>query len=387
MKILFILSRFPWPLEKGDKLRAFHFIRLLSEEHDVHLFALSDRKVSDTDYKAVAEYCDKIEVVHFSGWSIFKGLVASLFRGLPFQVGYFWNRKAARGISAMIKQEEPDLIFCQLVRVAEYVKDIPVRKVIDYQDALSLNMRRRAAVSKGIKKLVFAREARLLSLYENSVFNKFDYRIIISEPDKEALTHPDKGEIVVIPNGVDHDFFIPDESAEKRYDVVFTGNMSYAPNVEGAIWLAKEIFPLVKKSMPHLTLLLAGASPVSSVKALESDDITVTGWIPDIRDAYRQSKVFIAPMLTGSGLQNKLLEAMAMKLPCITTNLANASLMAENNREIIVADSADEIAAAIVKLLKDKQFAEEIAVSAYRMVRSKFCWNSVIEKFNYLITK
>lgn len=374
-------------MEKGDKLRAFHFIRLLSEEHDVHLFALSDRKVSDTDYKAVAEYCDKIEVVHFSGWSIFKGLVASLFRGLPFQVGYFWNRKAARGISAMIKQEEPDLIFCQLVRVAEYVKDIPVRKVIDYQDALSLNMRRRAAVSKGIKKLVFAREARLLSLYENSVFNKFDYRIIISEPDKEALTHPDKGEIVVIPNGVDHDFFIPDESAEKRYDVVFTGNMSYAPNVEGAIWLAKEIFPLVKKSMPHLTLLLAGASPVSSVKALESDDITVTGWIPDIRDAYRQSKVFIAPMLTGSGLQNKLLEAMAMKLPCITTNLANASLMAENNREIIVADSADEIAAAIVKLLKDKQFAEEIAVSAYRMVRSKFCWNSVIEKFNYLITK
>lgn len=374
-------------MEKGDKLRAFHFIRLLSEEHDVHLFALSDRKVSDTDYKAVAEYCDKIEVVHFSGWSIFKGLVASLFRGLPFQVGYFWNRKAARGISAMIKQEEPDLIFCQLVRVAEYVKDIPVRKVIDYQDALSLNMRRRAAVSKGIKKLVFAREARLLSLYENSVFNKFDYRIIISEPDKEALTHPDKGEIVVIPNGVDHDFFIPDESAEKRYDVVFTGNMSYAPNVEGAIWLAKEIFPLVKKSMPHLTLLLAGASPVNSVKALESDDITVTGWIPDIRDAYRQSKVFIAPMLTGSGLQNKLLEAMAMKLPCITTNLANASLMAENNREIIVADSADEIAAAIVKLLKDKQFAEEIAVSAYRMVRSKFCWNSVIEKFNYLITK
>ena len=381
LKILFVLSRFPWPLEKGDKLRAFHFLRLLSKKHEVHLFALSDRKISYEDAQAVRPYVSSVEVVRCNRWRILQGLVWAFLRRKPFQVGYFHNHAAHKRFRVVMDEVRPDLIFCQLLRVAEYVKGIKTRKVLDYQDALSLNMQRRAAASHGALGLICSREAKALAKYEKRVFDWFDTRIIISEPDKEAINHPEKEKIAVVPNGVDYEFFSPTDDVDRSFHIVFTGNMSYAPNVEAAIWLAREIFPMVRAAVPDARLLLAGSSPLNAVKALATEDIIVTGWMPDIRDAYNKARVFVAPMKTGSGLQNKLLEAMSMKLPCITTTLANASLVAEENREIIVADSAGNIAEAIVKVLKDRNLAAQIGRAGYEMVRRRFSWDSIIGEF------
>lgn len=381
LKILVVLSRFPWPLEKGDKLRAFHFLRLLSQNHEIHLFALSDRKISENDVDAIRPYAMSIEIIRCTKWRILQGLLWAFFRRKPFQVGYFYNRFAHRKIKSVVETVKPDLIFCQLVRVAEYVKRFSVSKVLDYQDALSLNMYRRSAASRGALRVICSREAKALARYESRVFDWFDSRIIISEPDKAAINHPCKDKIVVVPNGVDYEFFSPGENVDRPYHIVFTGNMSYAPNVAGALWLAGEIFPLVKAAVPDATLLLAGSSPLNVVKALANEDITVTGWMPDIRDAYNSAKVFVAPMKTGSGLQNKLLEAMSMKLPCITTSLANASLMAAENKEVIVADTAENIAGSIVKVLQDSRLSDQIGQAGYEMVRRKFSWDSIIGEF------
>ncbi|MFO7723086.1 MAG: glycosyltransferase [Bacteroidales bacterium] len=382
LKILFILPRFPWPLEKGDKLRAFHFIRLLSENHEVHLFALSDRLVKKDDYAAILPYCQSLEVAYCSKWRIFRGLIWAGVRRLPFQVGYFYHREARGRIASLANRISPDLVFCQLVRVAHYADRLPGVKMIDFQDALSLNLARRAHASRGLKRLFFMWESNLLQRYEVRVLRMFDLHLIISQPDKDAIAHADRERILVVPNGVDYDYFSADQDAVKSYDIVFTGNMSYAPNVEGAVWLAKEILPLVREHIPGATLLLAGSSPVKAVKELESDGIRVTGWMPDIRNAYNSSKVFVAPMLTGSGLQNKLLEAMAMELPCITTSLANDALQARDRDEIIVADSAGDIASAIAALLTDEGLAKNIATAGNKMVRRKYCWRAVLSRLN-----
>ncbi len=378
MKILVVLSRFPWPLEKGDKLRAFHFIRMLSAKHKVHLFALSDRKLNDADYEALAPYCASIEVLLLTRFRILMGLIRSMLKRLPFQVGYFYHPGAGKRLDEMVSRIDPDLIFCQLVRVAGYVTELPGKKILDYQDAFSLNMQRRGDASSGTAGWVFRREARLLRKYERELFDRFAIRLIISEPDRQAINHLGRDEIMVVPNGVDFNFFTPNDKAVKLYDIVFIGNMAYPPNVEGACWLANDILYLVRRTLPGATLLLAGSSPLRKVRRLEGRGITVSGWMPDIRQGYASARVFVAPMLSGSGLQNKLLEAMAMKIPCVTTSLANASLMALPEKEVLVADEAPAIAKAIVRLLQEEETSCRIADAGYQMVRRRFCWDTVI---------
>ena len=203
------------------------------------------------------------------------------------------------------------MLFGQLLRVAEYLRHKNIAKTIDYQDIFSYGMKRRADIASALTRPIYSMEYRRLSRYEAAIFDDFDVKTIISEPDRALFPHPRRDEILVIPNGVDHEFFKPRQE-EKRYDVVFTGNMSYAPNVNAVDYLANEILPLVWKTLPGTTLYIAGATPDPKVKKAASDRVIVSGWLDDIRDAYAQSRVFIAPMRIGTGLQNKLLEAMSM---------------------------------------------------------------------------
>lgn len=382
LDILCLLSRFPWPLEKGDKLRAYHFLRVLSQHHTLHLVALSDLDVPESSIREVSPFCKSIEVIRITRGTILKGLIHAFWTGLPFQVGYFFSKSAARRIRELACRIGPDAIFCQLVRVAPYAEGLKGVKVLDYQDAFSLNMERRAARCHGISRWLFRREALKLKKYESAVFDQFNHHLVISEPDQQAIIHPQRDTIRIVPNGVDHQFFSPSEQTPRRYDIVFTGNMSYTPNIEGAIWLAHEVMPQVRLQIPGATLLLAGASPARAVRRLASDVITVTGWMPDIREAYRQARVFVAPMRSGSGLQNKLLEAMAMQLPCVTTSLANASLLAQNGTEIIVADEAESMASALVQLLHNSSFAAAIAEAGHHSVKQRFDWDHILGKLN-----
>jgi len=385
LKILIILSRFPWPLDKGDKLRAFHFLRCLAREHTLYLFALSDQFVSEEAIRKVAPYCQKISTVRLTKWDIFRGLLFALSRRLPLQIGYFRKRQAMRQIDKLAAEVKPDVVLSQLVRSSVYNNSLPGIKIIDYQDALSLNMLRRAHNTSFPAKLLFRREACLLKRYERAVFDNYHHRIIISEPDRMAIDHPDNALIQVVPNGVDFDYFAPGPTTFQAHDIVFTGNMSYAPNISGAKWLAKEILPKIRNHRPGTTLLIAGASPAHEVRLLSGAGVTVTGWLPDIREAYRCARIFIAPMLTGSGLQNKLLEAMSTKLPCITTPIANNALGAVPGTHILVGESAEEISAHAVKLLSSPEHAQHIALAGYQWVHETYRWENQIERLSETI--
>jgi glycosyltransferase involved in cell wall biosynthesis len=165
-------------------------------------------------------------------------------------------------------------------------------------------------------------------------------------------------------------------TAEKEFDLVFTGNMGYPPNINAAEFLAGKILPLVLKDRPDTQLLIAGASPHLRVSVLKSDNVTVTGWVPDMRECYAASRIFIAPMQIGTGLQNKLLEAMAMEIPCITSGLANQALQAKPGEEILIATSPEEYAAEILKLLNNPGEAGRIAKNGYEYVKNNFSWEA-----------
>ena len=379
MKIFVLLPRIPYPLEKGDKLRAYNQIKQLAKNNDIVLCALNDKNIDEQKaFQALQPYCSSINFIKINKLQILFGLIRAFFKGWPMQCGYFYNRKAAKKVDALLAKHQPDMLFGQLVRVSEYIRHKKTPKAIDYQDVFSYGMKRRRDIASWITRPVYNMEYQRLCRYEAAVFDEFEVKTIISKPDRDLIPHPKKEEILIIPNGVDHEFFKPRQE-EKKYDIVFTGNMSYAPNVNAVDYLANEILPLVWKQIPEAKMYIAGATPDPKVKKAACDKIIVSGWLDDIRDAYAQSRVFIAPMRIGTGLQNKLLEAMSMGIPAITTPLANASLGAKPNEEILVGDNASALAQHIVTLLTDQGKAQQIAQAGFDFTNRVYDWGKATE--------
>ncbi len=385
MRILILTSRFPYPLEKGDKLRAYYQIRELSRKHEITLVAVSDQEVEAESLEALKPYCKRIVVHQISFLKVLRNLFKTFFSRLPFQVGYFYSKNFYKGIKKIIELEKPDAIFCQLVRMAEYVKDVKgIPKTLDYMDAFSTGLERLSQRSSFLKKTVVKMEWKRMLMYEKKSFANFDHHTIISEQDKKLIPHPDHDKIQVIPNGVDTDFYHPVKQ-EKKYDLIFAGNMAYPPNVESALFIAKEVLPLLFNRKPGIKLVIAGATPAKEILALQSENIEVTGWVDDMRDYFSQSKIHLAPMLISIGLQNKILQAMAMKIPCIVSSLANNAIHAPVNECVLIADTPQDYVDKIIQLLDDENVSMKLSENAFRFVHANFNWSASVNQLEKVL--
>jgi len=384
MRLFFLLPRVPYPTEKGDKLRAFHQIKQLSKHHEIILCALNDSVLHEDAVPVLKKYVKAIHIIPIPKLSIAFNLVKTLFSNKPLQVGYFYNKSAAGKIHSLIDRYKPDHLFCQLIRVAEYVRGSDIPKTLDYQDVFSKGFERRLTTSPFYLRPFLNIEYKRLLRYEHDIFEDFDNKIIISAPDRDLIPHPDRDKIVVVANGVDTDFFKP-MVREKKFDLVFTGNMGYPPNINSAEFLVNKILPRILIHKPDLRLLIAGANPHLRVLVLQSENVEVSGWVPDMRECYASASIFIAPMQIGTGLQNKLLEAMAMQIPCITSLLAFQSLNAREGEDILVAQTPKEYADHILTLLTSPDTAKKIAANGYDLVHNNFNWEKETGKINKLI--
>jgi polysaccharide biosynthesis protein PslH len=380
-KLMVITSRFPYPLDKGDKLRAYHQIKQFSKHTEVHLISLTNQSIDSECINELKQFCASVSVYRLSKLESVLSMFNALVNKNPFQVALFYNNSIHKKIKRKVREINPDHIYCQLVRCAEYVKsefDIP--KTIDFMDVLSKGIERRITTSPFYLKKILEIEAERLKVYEHIMFEYFDNHSIISVQDQELIYHIKRESISVIPNGIDTNYFLPKQKAEKKYTLLFNGNMQYQPNVKSAVYIATEILPIVHKTNPEITLLISGTSPTREVQDLANERIIVSGWMDDIRDAYNSSQIFIAPMQIGTGLQNKLLEAMAMKMPCISSKLANNALKATPDEEILIGNSKEEYAKLILELIKNPAQKTSIGQNGHNYVTSNFNWESSSEK-------
>lgn len=377
-KLVIVTSRFPYPLEKGDKLRIYHQIRYLSQHFTIHLISLSDQKVEKSALEQLESLCESVRIYRLNLVHRVIGMCWSIVTSKPLQVGYFYHFGHARRISKYLAEIQPDFIYCQLIRTAEYVKNYhECPKTIDYMDAFSKGMERRIHLSRWYDRWFFRLESNRLREYEQRIFDYFEQHTIITEQDKTFIAHPNRSSIESIPNGIDERFFDRLQQTPSC-DLVFIGNLSYVPNIEAVHYLKNEILPLV----PDLTLLISGAEPSPSLKksCSTSSQITLIGWVDDIRTSYRNGKLFIAPMMIGTGMQNKLLEAMAMGIPCITTPLANNAIGAVHGETIMVAETPEEFVSCIHQLLSDPAVYSRISEQARDFVRQRFQWETSTQK-------
>ncbi len=374
-KICVLLSRFPYPIDKGDKLRAYHQLQYLSRYADIHLITLSHHKVSESDKQAIAAYCTSIEIYYLHTFNTVWQSILSFFRAQPIQVGYFYSAQIRKQIHQQLHTLKPDLIYCQLTRTALYAIDLPYPKIIDLQDAFSLNYSRIVSHSKGFYRWFYQRESARMAAFESHVIDHFDKATIISQQDKMALK-ADKEKVTIVSNGIDTDYYSP-QPIERNYELLFLGNLSYLPNRKAVEYILHELCPLLSAQFPNIKITIAGADTPSHYLAMQHPHVSFTGWVDDTRSVYSRAHVFIAPLFAGAGLQNKLLEAMSMGLPCVATSVVNASLQATPDREILIADKASDFVQHISRLLNDAALYHSVSLASRSFVEQNYPWEQV----------
>jgi glycosyltransferase involved in cell wall biosynthesis len=351
----------------------------LSKSHEIILASISDHRISEEYVNALKPFCKKIMVHQLGRGELLFNLTKGIFSHTPFQVRYFYSVEFQRMIDEITTQYKPTHIYCQLIRMAEYVRDeSSCVKTLDYMDAFSKGYERMSAKMSWKRRWLTKIEWRRLLRYEHEIFADFDKHVIISDQDKQLIHHPESEKIFVSPNGVDLDYYRP-LTVGKKYDLIFSGNMSYEPNIESVLFFVKEVLPLIKIHKPDVKLLIAGSDPSAEVRALQNENVIISGWVDDMRKCYAESKVCVAPMLISIGMQNKIIQAMAMKIPCVVTTLANNAIGAIPGKSVLIGERAQDFSSQVMNLLRDDALATSIAEDAYSFVKSRFNWSEITE--------
>jgi polysaccharide biosynthesis protein PslH len=341
------------------------------------LVALTEEPFDRLLVSKLQEYCHEVYVIPHEKWKSMLQAVWGLLSGMPVNVGYFYRETTRRKIEAIIEKTQPDAIYVQLLRMAPYVKNIHSAGLfLDFMDAFSLRVLRRASQSPPITGWLWKMEGQLLKRYERVFAKRFHHRFVIAPADKKFLEeHGNTGPLDILPNGVDTVFYQPRGVGVKQYDMVFVGNMSYHPNVLAARYLVREIGIPLRRRRPDLRILIAGANPTEVVRKMQNDWVTVSGFLPDIREAYESGKIFVAPIFVGSGVQNKILEAMAMELPCITSGQVVDAI--GGIRELVLsAESPSQFHKHIENLLSDPTQCRYLGRKSRAHIVRHFDWET-----------
>ena len=381
--MLFISSKKPFPIQDGASIRTMQMYRMLSQFYDVELlYVCSDKKgagITSVEQLGVKS----CKGFYLPKWKSLGQTMLALFSKAPLQCAYFHSKELDKHLRSSI--DNYDYVFCNNIRTASYVADnTKVLRWIDFVDAISMNYKGAASKHGFPMSIVYREEARRLLNMELNLVNTFDKALIISDVDSsyilKNLTSPTKG-ISVIPNSVD----IPDEAITQSegHNLVFVGSMFYDPNIIAVSKFAANVFPSVLKKYPDTKFYIVGNRPAKKVRRLASDNIIVTGFVNDPKDYLRKSNIVVAPMYSGAGVQNKILEAMAMGCCVVTTSIGAEGLgPVVSGESIVIEDDYEKMADKIISLLSDKKLCQKIGTNARQYVTERFSYDRVFQGFS-----
>ena len=380
MRLLFLTGRFPYPLLRGDQLRAFHQIRILGPRHRVTLASFVASPPSAEEHGALAAYCERIVAVPLGRASMGWNLVRHALSGLPLQAALYGDAAMTRALRGLGEGGEYDVVHVQLARMAVHLSSCPARaRVVDLVDALSLGMERRAARERPPLRWAASLEARRLRDHERRVVAEVDEAVVTSPVDRDALGAPPN--VAVVPNGVDTVRFPFGRGPREPGLVVFTGNLGYFANADAVAWFADRVLPLLRRSLPAVRFEVVGARPPRALRRLaRAGAFTLVGPVADLGERLRSAQAAVAPLQAGSGQSNKTLEALASGTPAVVSPLAAAGLEARDGEHLLVAASPEDFAAAVARVLEDRALADRLAVAGRALVESVYTWERSVER-------
>lgn len=384
MKILFLASRFPYPLTQGDRLRSYHFLRFLSQSHHLTLVAPIQTRQEYEGMPFIQPFCERVEVIPVSNIRRAFNLIQAPFLTQPWQVTYYLDHQIQNKVDRLLNETSFDIVHVQLARMAPFLAQWhKTPKILDFIDALSLNMARRALQEQGLRSWLFSSEARRMQEYEKALIQQFQQLIVCSEIDKEAIGS--FSNLHVIPNGVDLSSFYFESAPRQPNSIIFVGNMHYFPNINAVHYFIDKVLPLIQNVIPNVKLTIVGPNlPINLQKQFLQAGVHLTGFVPNAHDYLRKAAVAIAPMQSGSGIQNKVLEAMATGTPVVATPYGIGSLPVKSGEHLLVATEAQEFAQAVIRLLQEPVLSQELVANARQLVEQQFTWQQSVEQLETL---
>jgi sugar transferase (PEP-CTERM/EpsH1 system associated) len=384
VKILSLTAGFPFPLDRGDRVRAYHFLRVLAARHEVTLLSFVARTEEERHRPSIEALGVRVRtILQPRERSLVKTALAATQRGRPFQVAYFDSTAMRAAVRA--ESTETDTVLAQMIRMAPYLDEVPagVRRIVDLCNCVSSEYRASLPHRRGAEKLFYREEARRVAAAEREIAARVDevWLSTSAEVGKIFGTRPPPN-VVVVTNGVAVPEREPDPPRRTEAPrLIFTGNLRVPHNVDAVRLLATRIYPRILAELPQATLHFAGADPAPRVTALAGPGITVHGFLPDLYEFLRTGDVFVAPIRFVAGVQNKVLEALAVGLPVVTTPLVNRGLGAKSGTHLLLASDPIETADAVLRIVNDPTLARELSREGRRLVRERFRWESVLERF------
>lgn len=396
MKILFICHRIPYPPNKGDKIRSYHMLTHLAETHQVHLACLIDDPHDVRYTKELRKICESVDYDVISPAQRRLRALTGLVSKRPLSISYFSSRRLNAKIAEAIERKSFDVIIVFSSGVAHFVRDVrDTPKIIDLVDVDSAKWAQYAEYQPFPWSSIYRLEGHRLAGFEKKLASDFDWCLLSSAwEQRQFRSNVPNGRTAVIRNGVDLEFFRPDNGKTssdeaKSSGIVFTGAMDYYPNVDAVTWFADRILPLVRKVVPEVRFTVVGNKPAPAVRRLASAErgVEVTGYVEDVRPYLWNAGVFVAPFRIAQGVLNKILEAMAAGVPVVATPQAVRGLEVEPGRELILEEDEAGFASKVVKILNDQELRQSLTAAALDYVVRQHDWSKNLRVLDDILAK
>ena len=378
MRMFFICQRVPFPPDRGDKITTFNEIRHLSAQHEVHVFCLADGKPDLDNIPGLRRYAQSVTAIPVIGWTSKLRALNAMFVGKPLSVAAFDETKLHNAIRRKFAELQPDLIMVYSCNVAQYAEHFPqVPRIMQFAELDSSRWGQFARRSRPPVRWVYAIEQRRFFAYERHIARTFSHALVCTAAEQRDFERLIPGvPVSLVGNGVDLDCFRSRGAAKQPGSIVFTGVMDYFPNIDAVVWFCDKILPIVQSQIPGAGLTICGSRPAAAVRRLAKNrGVTVTGRVSDTRPYLDRAEVFVAHMRMARGIQNKLLEALAMGLPCVSSEAAATATVIPKGEGILAADDATQFADHVVRLLRDGEFRAAMARKARAAAEAHYRWD------------
>jgi len=390
VKILYLCHRIPYPRNKGEKIRAFHQLQAMSARHEVDLFTLVDDPADLEHRAALSKWCRRVAAVPIRPALARLRALPYLFTETPLTLPCFHSTGLRSEVDRAFAAEQYDRIFVYSSAMAQYAPTngrVPL--LIDLVDVDSDKWTQYSASARFPYSAIYRREGRFLARYERSISEKAAVAIVSTEREAGLLRAiAPEARIEVVPNGVNTEFFSPSAVAPENSGpaIVFTGDMSYFPNEDAVGFFASEVLPLIRRAIPGVRFLVVGRNPGPKVLRLQQfEGVTITGFVPDVRTYLAQAQVATAPFLIAAGIQNKILEAMSYGLPVVATKRATQGLSRRVGELVETGETAQELAARVVALLRDSGAARRKGLAGRVRVTEEYRWEAALDSLMHLL--
>lgn len=390
--ILVLTPRLPYPVIGGDKLRIYNICDYLYKKgHRLTLvsFVEGQKEAELARIHTARKIFSKVLTRELPKYKSYVGALRALLTGWPLQVGYFWSKEMVDSVNQEIASGEYDVALVHLIRMAPYVARKNIRKILEMTDAISLNYSRiRGRKKKGFWGFIYGLEGKRVRRYEQECLERFDEVVVVSSTDKDYLVNNSRNnfssKISVIPNGVAEDLI---KFQPLEYDpnlIIFIGNLRSYQNQDAVFFFLEEIYSLIRKQLPLVKFRIIGAEPPLKLTKLNRiEGIEVTGEVDKVLDYAQRAAVSVAPLRIGAGIQNKILESLAMGIPVVTTSVAALGIEGARNKEqFLVADTPEEFASSVLRIIKDASLRDKLSRSGKEFVKNHHSWSGQLE--NYL---